>query len=276
MKKALKSIYKAIPLKKQIFSAIKSVWTPPISIYKHLHFKGAFQFNIDRNTHLMLYANHSQFENELFWNGFKGSWEQTSLPIWVKLCKDAKVVLDIGAQSGIYSLITQAVNPSCQIHAFEPTDYFFKELQRNSALNNYNINCHNIAISNIDGNNRIENVWQDDKDVKSIKLDTFIEKNNIGVVDLIKIDVDFHEIEVAEGFAMYFKKFQPTVLIEVLHDDIAKGIEKYWKTQELGYLIFSIEEESGVIRQLYDMNKRDLGMNFLLCKSEIAKKIGLI
>ena len=79
----------------------------------------------------------------------------------------------------------------------------------------------------------------------------------------------------AEGFQKYFRKFQPTVLIEVLKDETAQGIEKYWKTQELGYLIFSIHEKKGTVRQLYNMEKRGDNMNFLLCKPEVAKKLKL-
>ncbi len=39
----------------------------------------------------------------------------------------------------------------------------------------------------------------------------------------MKIDVETHEPEVMEGFAEYYLKFKPIILIEVLNDQILKN-----------------------------------------------------
>ncbi|MEE9372248.1 MAG: FkbM family methyltransferase [Saprospiraceae bacterium] len=275
MKKLLKAFFSIVPFKRQIFKVLRFFWVPSPNIFQHLYFRGPFTTSLPDGKKFNLYADKLQFENELFWSGITQCWEQTSLPLWIDLCKDADVVFDIGAQSGIFSVITRTVNKNCDIHTFEPTDRFHKHLIKNKKVNNYDFNCQKIAISNVTGTFDVETVWQEDKKVSTITLDDYIEQNGITKIDLLKVDVDFHEIKVAEGFKKYFKKFQPTVLIEVLSDEIAQGIEKHWMTQELGYLVYSISEKAGTIRKMPNMQKRGDNMNFLLCKKEVALKLNL-
>ena len=49
-------------------------------------------------------------ENEIYWNGIKDGWEKISLELWQHLAKNAQVILDIGANSGIAAFIAQSVN----------------------------------------------------------------------------------------------------------------------------------------------------------------------
>lgn len=275
MKEAIRAIYKAIPFKKAIFEILRRVFSFPYSVYQHLHFKGVFTAYLPDGTKFKLYADNLQFENELFWNGIEDCWERTSLPIWIELSKMADVIVDVGAQSGIFSIISRAINPKVEIYSFEPTERFFKHMTKSIEANKFEINTYKQAVSNQSGKNRVETVWQEDKIVSTTTLDDFTVDNQIDKIDLLKVDVDFHEVLVAEGYQKYFKIHQPTVLIEVLKDEVAQGIEKHWNTQELGYLVFSISEKAGTIRQMPDMSKRGDNMNFLLCKREVAKRLGL-
>ena len=89
---------------------------------------------------------------------------------------------------------------------------------------------------------------------------------------MIKIDVERHEPEVLEGLGKYLELFQPTLLIEILNDDIAMKVDKILKG--IPYLFFNINEKVGA-RLVHSLSKSD-GYNFLLCKKEIALKLGLI
>src|ERR1035438_2683649 len=102
MKKILKSIFDAIPFKKQFFGIIK-IFKPGPSIYKHLHFKGIIKVRVDDNHAFKMHHYGFQIENELFWNGLTGGWEKVSLGLWVKLSKNADVIIDVGANTGIRS-----------------------------------------------------------------------------------------------------------------------------------------------------------------------------
>ena len=61
-----------------------------------------------------------QLENEIFWSGLTNGWEKISTRLWIELSKNSKVIFDIGANTGIYSLVSKSINPTSQVFAFEP------------------------------------------------------------------------------------------------------------------------------------------------------------
>jgi FkbM family methyltransferase len=276
IKKIFKGFYNFIPFKQQIFSILKIFWTPPESIFKHLHFKGKFKVKINQSKSFMLNHFGLQCENEIFWMGWKHNWEKESIKVWGKLCKDSQIILDIGANTGIYSLVAKTINPNSKVYAFEPELFFYDMLQKNNSLNNFDIQSYPKAISNYDGDIIIEAFSGQSKSftVESITLDTFIKQNEIKKIDLIKIDVETHEPKVLEGFLNHLSTFRPTLLIEILNNDIAEIV--YNQVRELGYLYFNIDERgNGSIRQTDIIEKSDY-YNYLLCSPETANKIGLL
>jgi hypothetical protein len=104
----MKSIYRAIPFKKQIFTVIRKIARPPRSLYKHLYFKGKFRVRLDqkKNSSFLIMHHGFEIENEIFWNG-AGGWEKFSQELWMRLCENAKVILDIGANTGVYSFVAK-------------------------------------------------------------------------------------------------------------------------------------------------------------------------
>ena len=112
MKKILKKIYANFPFKQVLFTLLKKVWTPSENIYQHLHFKGEFKVKINEKNNFLIKHYGFQIENELFWAGLTGGWEKESMKIWIELCKDADVIIDIGANTGVYSLIAKSMNPN--------------------------------------------------------------------------------------------------------------------------------------------------------------------
>lgn len=291
MKSVLKSIYLRIPFKKQIFSSVLKVWKPSPSFYQHLNFKGVFNVRIDSQSSFKIKSYGYRIENELFWEGLYGGWEKDSMKLWVQLSKISNVIIDIGANSGIYSLVAKSVQPNSQVYAFEPVNRVYKKLVKNIELNGFDIVTKELAVSNRTGNaivydNLNEHVYSVTVNknlfapttkvveslIQTITLDEFISKNNIKNIDLIKIDVETHEPEVLEGFKFHLEKFKPTLLIEVLNEEIAEKINHYIK--DLGYLYFNISEK-GTIRQTDKVYKSDY-FNYLICNSEIAAKLKLI
>ena len=71
--------------------------------------------------------------------------------IWIHLSKSSKIIFDIGANTGIYSILSKVYNPNSIVSAFEPQPNIYKILKKNNHINNYNISCENIAISNKTG-----------------------------------------------------------------------------------------------------------------------------
>ena len=291
MKKVLKFIYRILPFKKQVYLMLKKVWTPRENIYKHLHFKGVFNVRVDDRTWFKLNHYGYQIENEIFWTGLSGGWEKTSMAIWIALCKKSMVIFDIGANTGIYSLVAKATHPAAEVYAFEPVKRVYSKLVDNSLLNGYDIACHELAVSNADGQALIYDTTDDhtlsvtlNKNlhrpettviptvVTTIRLSSLIDKDEMKKIDLIKIDVETHEPEVLEGLEPYLSRDKPSILVEVLNDDIGKQIEKI--VHGNNYLYFNIDEQGG-IRRTESILKSD-HYNYLLCQPDTAHSLGLI
>ena len=91
-------------------------------------------------------------EQETFWYGLFKSWEQDTGWVWKQLCRCSDVIFDVGANSGIYSLTAKAMNNKADVHAFEPSIHIYNRILANSRVNNFNIHCRQVAVSNHSGN----------------------------------------------------------------------------------------------------------------------------
>lgn len=274
LKQLLKKTYTAIPYKRQLFSFVKKIGCPPKSVYKHLHFKGDFSVELGRNRKFKLRHFGYIIENEVFWEGIYASWEKESMKLWIKLCEEADTILDIGANTGLYALVAKACNPSSMVVAFEPHPEFFDMMRQNIQLNEFDITAEQKAAT--DRNGRIELEDYSGKSAKMIfegvALATYFEANQLPPVKLIKIDVESHEPEVLAGMGAYLEKYKPTLLIEVLSEEIAQRIVPY--IDKCGYLYFNIDERNG-IRRTDILGKSDY-YNYLLCLPEVATRMGLM
>ena len=293
MKKLIKQFYNIIPLKKQLFTLVKTVYTPDENIYKHLHFHGVMDVKVNKTAKFKINHYGFQIENEIFWKGLENGWEKNSVSIWVKLAQNAVTIFDIGANTGIFALIAKAVNPTAEIYAFEPILRVQQKLHENILLNNYDIHSYPLAISNNTGKayiydnpssevvysvtvngymNEADLIGTVKTEIDIISLDSFIEENEIKSIDLMKIDVETHEGEVMEGFMKYLPIFKPTFLIEILRNEVGERVQKC--LTGLDYLFYNINENGEVV--LVDkIMRRGHNYNYLLCAPEVAKKLGL-
>ena len=188
-------------------------------------------------------------------------------------------------------LLQKTLSPNSKVYAFEPVQRVFNKLKENVQLNKFDITCVKKALSNKNGSAIIyddnaehiysvtvnKNMFPADTKVietkiETITLNSFIKQNNITNIDLLKIDVETHEPEVLEGFSEYLAIFQPSILIEVLNDEVGQRIADIVKG--LGYLFFNIDENHG-IRQVSHITKSD-NFNYLLCNENIAKRLKLV
>ena len=133
----------------------------------------------------------------------------------------------------------------------------------------------NLDRSNEEGLHKVE--------VKTVKLDTFIKKHNIHTIDLIKIDVETHEPEVMDGFKEYLSIYKPTMLIEVIRDNVALSLHS--QLSGLGYNYFYISDPIGGndldfsdSSDIYSKVDTFIGGkfgNYLVCRDDIAIKLNL-
>jgi len=167
-----------------------------------------------------------------------GAFEPGTQKTLQKLIKPGDVVFDIGANIGAHTLgIAQSVGSSGKVYAFEPADFAFAKLKRNLALNpelevrtfpRQILLAANLAEK---PEPQIYASWPLEGDASvhprlrgrlvsaeyaAVEtLDNFITREGITRLDLIKMDVDGHELPVFQGARETFRRFQPTLVMEM-------------------------------------------------------------
>lgn len=295
IRRKIRQVYEFVPFKQQIFSVIRHIWQPGDKITNYASFEGDFAVEVNGYGSFKMhhYGHGFIIENDLFWGGLNKGHEKLSLSFWTKLCREANVIFDIGANTGIYSLIAKTVNPRAQVFAFEPLQRIYEKLAANVAMNQFDIKCFEVGVSNNDGTAMIHDlpasphvysvtiggsihgsdVETFPTSIRTTRLDTLIEQEQLENIDLVKIDVETHEPQVMEGLGKYLDVFRPTILIEILNDDIGAKIEEMVKGKN--YLYFNIDDKNNSFRRVENIVKSDQ-YNYLLCDEQTAKMLGLI
>jgi FkbM family methyltransferase len=292
VRKIIKGILKVLPFKKQLFLLLKKIWVPPHAVYKHLYFNGTFRVKTGENNYFKIRHYEMEIENDIFWKGLTEGWEKQTMKLWIKLCSQAKVVFDIGANTGVYALCTKSLNKEAKVFAFEPLKQMYKKLAENNVLNQFDVVCiekalsdktgtatiyetgtDHVAAASLNAENKAYGVLNVETEISTITLDDFIEQNNIQSLDLIKLDVETFEPQVIEGFKKYLPILKPVFLIEVLSDEVGARLQTLF--QGLGYLYFNIDDRNDKIRRVDKITKSDY-FNFLFCSEKKAKELQLI
>lgn len=237
-----------------LFSATKSVGIPtPAIIAKHVHFKGVVNVPVgDGQTFRMQSYGHA-IENRLYWYGKFGHEPESFLP-WLKAASQAQVVLDIGSNTGLYSLGAGAKNPAARIFAFEPMPRVASLTRKNAQLNpSFNIQVQQNAVCDQGGMVTIHDPGGDQPasaslksdfldceqetiEVEAIRIDDFVADKQLARVDLVKLDVEGVEEIALRGMQQTIQKFKPTLFIEVL-DSRPDLIAELKKLVDLGYRV---------------------------------------
>lgn len=141
------------------------------------------------------------------------------------------VVLDIGANTGYYSII--AAKKSRHIYAFEPGSSNRKKLEENIQLNKLNnITVLPYAVSDKQGDTELFIAGDDNTGMNSLEqpgnfsghkevvavvsIDDWVAENNIPGISLIKIDVEGSEMKVLKGMQAVIEEQKPVFFMEVI------------------------------------------------------------
>jgi FkbM family methyltransferase len=181
------------------------------------------------------------------------------------------VALDIGANVGFFTIMmADIVGQSGKIFSFEPIPENYSLLKKNVEENKFSsVTTYKKAISNTngvakitknpinDGGHSLGNLsenpdlsGQDIKklqiDIETITLDSFIEENNIGKVDFIKMDVEGAEHLVLKGGKKLLSRSDAPVIVCELMERAQKQFgysakKLYYDFTALGYKCFSLE-----------------------------------
>jgi FkbM family methyltransferase len=231
----------------------------------------------------------SFMEKVIYKHGLYGDWEKESLKIWAELSKKAQTIIDIGANTGIYSILAQNNNSSAKIIAIEPVDLNYGILSKNIKKNKFPILSEKIALSDQEGTAKMfmlkdrlnymtsinDNRYDLHPEIKGnkevveievpIKPFSFVyKKHDLNKIDLIKIDVEGHEITVLNSMLPYLEKYKPAIIIEIIGDENAEILNDMFN--KLRYEFIRIDEvnKSKKVDRLWDNDHH----NFLICCKE--------
>ena len=211
--------------------------------------------------------------NHLYWHGVAG-YEPEVVDVLLPLSRGARVVLDVGANVGVYAMLAAFSNPDARVIAFEPVDDVFERLAANVALNRLSgVVCVRAAVGAARGQiplyspiGRIDTIastsvdhwvkwapgpWRCDL-AEVISLDDFAEEAKLPGVDLVKIDVEQQEHAVLQGMQGLLSNQRPHIVCEVLPhgpggSDRARHMDELLRPH--GYHIYLLRPHGPMLRQ---------------------------
>lgn len=199
-----------------------------------------------------------------------GTYELPTTNFVRRFLKTGDVVLDVGANIGYMSLFfRQCVGTNGKVYAFEPEHQNYQALLANIALNNaQNIIAQRQAATDVEKTLKLylaqdnfgahSTVFNDEtltekyEEIQGTPLDTFVQKNQLDKIALVKIDVEGGEYEVLQGMKQILKQQRPILIIE-LNDALQRkrGLSLASISEELtieyGYQVFSTTESGHLI-----------------------------
>ncbi len=170
------------------------------------------------------------------WRGF-GTWEATTVPVFYELARSARTFLDIGAYSGIYTLLACAANEQLQAIAFEPNPHAQQLIVRNIEANLFGdrVTVERAAAGGRNGPTTLRipadetaaSVFGDSGSpvtVSVVRVDDVVPVDS--AVDLVKIDVEGAEIDVLAGMRRILASDRPSIVVECLDSQLFAGVRR--------------------------------------------------
>ncbi|MBI4129053.1 MAG: FkbM family methyltransferase [Parcubacteria group bacterium] len=151
-----------------------------------------------------------------------------------RISKEA-VVIDAGANIGVFTVFSARIAKEGAVYAFEPTSATFESLQKNarpygqvvvkrSALGN-RIGQAELLVANSSGEGNtltdsgIQGAYDDKEVVPITMIDAFVHEQKLSRVDFIKIDTEGFEKEILEGAVETIRRHRPALALSAYHKE---------------------------------------------------------
>ena len=203
---------------------------------------------------------------------WRNKYEHLSLSLWYKMTRKDGYFFDIGAHTGIYSIIGNLNKKENNIISIEAYFLNFSRLLSNLKKNNIiSQSCFLAAASNTEGigkfsiktNTHYHSAGgkiseNGNLNVSKIKIDNFkLDKKING----IKIDTEGHEFEVLEGAQNYISKDKPDIIFEINEDCFDNCLEFLKPNGYVFYFIDEIDEKITQVEKFSSSLKKKEGTN---------------
>lgn len=145
------------------------------------------------------------------------------------------VIIDAGANVGLASLYFNNRFPEASIYAMEPDHNNYRALQHQvsdiRAIKTFHValwrskEMLSLQSAGADAWGIQVEAGKKDADVQGIDLTSFMQEQNLELIDLLKIDIEGAEVELFEASYEYWLKRTRIMVIE-LHENLRPGCEK--------------------------------------------------
>jgi FkbM family methyltransferase len=291
----MKSVIRTLIAKLLPFAIRKRI---PRNISKHLYFKGNFPVFHNNKKLLKIRSTGFVLENDIYFYGLDNGHERKAMSVWIEYCQKfkPKVIFDIGANTGIYGLVSLALDTQSRVAFFEPLESATEILRKNLEMNGFKADIFELALSNYDGEGVFfmnegkdflysitlneyadqaiqglhdESISYKEKSVKVVTLDTLIKNKSISKPNLVKLDVETHEPEVMGGFGFSISEVD-AYLIEVLNAEAANKLNELFANSDYEY--FNLDDEKFEVRKTENFIYTGL-TNYFVIKSYLASEL---
>jgi FkbM family methyltransferase len=223
-----------IPLVRPTLRPFSKAGLLPDPVWKRLPVDEVFDVRIETE-----YFRYASFDGDdlgrvLYWKGIT-AFEGETVVEFCSLVRSAKIVIDVGACTGFYSLLALASNPDTRVIAFEPVAANQQRVELNLLVNNWENRCilrpecvsdkcghaklhvpysngGAIVSSSSLNKNGFRGLPGETIDVQCTTLDAALAAETS--VDLVKIDVEGFEGAVLSGMQRILSEQRPSIILE--------------------------------------------------------------
>ncbi|WP_327354647.1 FkbM family methyltransferase [Streptomyces sp. NBC_01304] len=202
-------------------------WLPP-SVWARLQPSGVWPVRApDGSTFRYACGEDDALARSVVWTHMR-HWEETTCPVFFELARKARRFVDIGAYSGIYTLLACRANPDLTAVAVEPNPAARRLLVRNVEVNGLErrVRVCDKALSDTSGRTRLAipadvtaaSLLPPRGAHRSVDVEVVTGDGLLGTepVDLVKIDVEGLEAQVLRGMERVLRAHHPALVVECL------------------------------------------------------------
>jgi FkbM family methyltransferase len=257
MHRAVRRILKVQPLGGMFCAGTANIGLTSISrrasrYAKYVPQKVELKFEGERGNHgvCMLSANGNDHIVRSLWVGGLANYEAPLPRLYMRAVRGAKVVLDVGANSGLYAVLGATAETNCRVFSFEPLPDALKWLRANLEENHLTDRVTVVEAAAGDQNGTAD-LWLPEKwygdvletsaslnggfrkrhagkiTVKVVTLDNYVRDAGIERVSILRADVEGAEHLMLKGAGEILRLHRPLVFLEVLPGNAAGLLEPF-------------------------------------------------
>jgi FkbM family methyltransferase len=247
---------------------------------------------VDAGEFVMLRPDRCEIAKELYWgNGRRPKAEDAlALELVSRLAREADVLLDVGAYTGVFTLAATAVNPELRAHAFEIVPgvalALEQNLHRNGVAERVEVHVEGLGepgatmlIPTGEGGSALPSFYSsrmhfaDGERVGFRSLDSVAEMLPTGARVVMKIDVEGTEDQIFQHGHAFLDAFRPDMLCEVL--PIANAPSLQAMLEPHGFRMYLVTETEIVAKRQLSPDQRFRDWLFTPREPEELRALGI-